>query len=307
MSIPSPEHSPDLPSRVYLGATGIVMCGDAAQLRDVAGCLWKLAGNPWGTAVPREAVGDRAEAHGQYDATRFYGSRSITLAGSCRAPDHATLHQAYWRLRRAIGVQRLAYRVTEPGFDATSTVRQSGELLWTENSHTHASFSAGLYAADPRLFSTDARTSGLVRLPFSSGGLAIPATVPWVIDTQFSGGRVALENPGTEAAGLRMRVDGPLTDAVLTLVPGDPAYAPQTQRLANPAGPLLRVGEWLDIDTELHQIRINGQSSRRSWTWGDWLTIPALAVGAAACQFGITGTGGTEVSGVTATWRTARI
>jgi hypothetical protein len=189
-------------------------------------------------------------------------------------------------------------RITEPGFDSYAVVRQQGEVLWTENSHTHASFSIGLYARDPRIWSMLERSFADLYFPTISGGLVWPATWPATWTGVVVSGSRQLFNPGNLPVGLQLRVDGP-AETVQVVFP----ETGEQLNLENPDGNLLEAGQWLDIDTANHQVLLNGDAGRRSWAYGDWLLLPPATETALA----ISGTGTTTDSKVSGTYRAPRI
>jgi hypothetical protein len=293
------EFDLDLPTRIYLGDSGIVLAqGDVA---DAFGCVWKATGkNVWGSKpAPREQVGDRTYDHGQWDATRYYGPRLIPINGVVKAPDHAALHAAEQRLRNAIGVLSFTMRATEPGFDSYAVVRQQGEIDWFEDGWQppHATFSALLYAPDPRIWSMLERNFNL-DFPSVTGGLEWPATWPATWDADVVSGSAELLNPGNEPIGLSLRVDGPVDELSIRF-----PDTGETLHLDNPDGNLLTVGQYLLVDTATRQVLLNGDAGRRSWAYGDWLLLPAVSL----TTLEISGTGTTADSHVSGSYRAARI
>lgn len=290
----------DLPTQAYIGNSGIVF-GD--RVEDDYGCRWSWSPtNTWGAKpAPREQVGDRGYDHGQWDATRYYGPRMLAIPGTVRAPDHASLHAAEQRLRNAISITEFMLRITEPGFDSYAMVRQQGELNWTEDgtpSSPHATFSIGLYARDPRIWSMLERSFLDLAFPTSSGGLVWPVTWPATWTGVVTSGSRLLLNPGTEPVGLDLRIDGPAHTVTIVF----PEIG-ETLSLANPDGDVLAAGQWLQIDTTNHLVLLNGEAGRRSWAYGDWLVLPPGVETAIA----IAGTGTTTASKVSGTYRAARI
>jgi hypothetical protein len=292
------EEFPDgLPTQLHLGDSGIVLGGGAV---DAYGCTWKLTGaDLWGSKpTPREQTTDRNYDHGQSDRTRFYGARNIPVTGSVRAPDHATLHRTKQRFYDAISIEPFVARGTEPGFDSYTVARQTGELLWTEVTPTFATFTAALYAADPRLYSMLERTFNLA-FPSISGGRAWPGVWPakWQVDV--IAGSATLSNTGNLSVPLQVRVQGPAEKITLSF-----PQTGQALRLDNPDGPvMLNAGEWLDINTRTHQALLMGDSPRRSWVSGVWLQLPSHSDTVLA----ISGTGTSSDSSVSGSYRAARI
>lgn len=308
-----PEFPDTLATAAILGDSGIVLNGDGSTEVDAAGCYWKHGGpSLWGSAVPKEKTGDRAGAHGQWDATQHYGSRTITINGTCRAPSHAALHDAERRLRAIVNVRPFRLRCTEPGFDGYAVVRQGGEIAWTENTHhagyAHASFSIALYAASPLILSSLERSFGPASFPTSSGGLEWAPEVEWGADgvswdAEVVSGREQLLNPGSEPVGMLLRANGPADTLAIALTSdGQPG---QTLNLVDPdGGPVLRAGEFLLINTATHRVLLNGDASRDGWAYGDWLKLPAHTGGEVA----IYGTGvDAATSSVAGVYRAARI
>lgn len=264
----APPGSSDLLTRGYLGVSGIVL-NDV----DDYDCkwVWTNATARGNKPAPREVTGDRPNAHGQWDATRFYGPRVKEITGTVHAPDHVSLHYAEQRLRDSVGIVAMPFRVTEPGFDTWVMVRQQGEILWTEYTRKLAAFSLSLYAPDP-LWRSSSLSSHTLRFPTGSGGLEWPATWPATWTATVVDGSVVLVNSGSEDAPLQIHAIGPFDD--LTISNPDAAEA---LTISNPSGPTLTAGQWLDIDTGLHQVMLLDTGDRRSWAHGDWIVLPAMS------------------------------
>lgn len=297
----TPEEFPlDTPTRLYLGDSGIVLAD--GSVTDEHGCVWKnTAKDLWGTKpAPREQVGDLSYDHGQWDATEFYGPRLIPINGSVRAPDHATLHAAKQRLFNALGVKAFRLRGTEPGYDSWTMARQQGDIDWFEDGWNppHATFAGTLYAKQPQLWSSLERAIGPILFPSISGGLVLPATPPLLSDAVVVNGSQDLLNPGNEAAGLVLKIVGPV-DAMTLSFPD----LGKTQHLVNPDGPLLTAGQWLTLDTQSRLVWLNDNARRRSWTYGDWLILPPSST----TTLSIDGSGTTTDSYVSGSYRAARI
>lgn len=253
----------------YLGDSGIVLSGPA----DSDGVTWRWNGDdPWSPSpAPRDVTGDNATDHGSWDATQFYGPRSLALEGHAHGT-HDALHRAKHRLFAACGLG-FTFRVIEPGFDRQARVRRNGEILWTElSAHENgavARFSVPLWAGDPRIYST-AIQSASTSFPTSTGGLSLPATVPFLLDAVSSSGDMNMVNAGNETAWPIYRIDPSGTDPVVDPVIVDTATG-RAMRFALTIGP----GEWLTIDTDTHEVLGNGDpdASRRNAFHGDWFGL----------------------------------
>lgn len=292
------EFASDLPTRTYLGDSGIVL--DNGNTADALGRRWRrVAGNAWGSKpAPREQVGDRPYDHGQWDATRYYGPRVIPMSGQCLVNSHADLHDAEQALRDTIGLSALRLRITEPGYDSWAMVRQMGEVQWSEINQTAAAYSFTVYARDPQLYSSLERPFGPVAFPSVSGGATWPLTWPATWATTVASGSVALSNPGRLPAPLWLRVDGPLEVGTIAL----PDLG-LSLNLENPEGDVLASGQWLEVDAALGHVWLNGDALRDGWVYGDWPVLPPNS----ETTLSIAGTGFTTSSVVTGTYRTARI
>jgi hypothetical protein len=250
----------------FLGESGIVL-----GATDEEGCRWHWDGeDPWSPSpAARGITGERENTSGSWDATEHYVARRPVFKGIVRAPNHDVLHRAKQRLFDAVAVSPWRLRIIEPGYDRTAWVRRDGEVLWSEGRKRRgALFSISLLAPDPLVYSTSTRTydSGF---PTATGGLVRPATWPATRSGVVASGSVTLVNDGSLPAPLRARVTGPCDDVTLA--------QPETGKvltIANPNGPTLRAGEWLDIDTARRQVLLLGTGGRRSWARGDWLMVP---------------------------------
>jgi hypothetical protein len=272
----------------HLGDSGIVL-GEV----DAEGVLWTWSGDdPWSPSpAPREQAGDRENGHGQWDATRFYGPRSLALTGMAKG-DHEALHRAKHRLMAAVSVQPFTLLVDEPAYGTRqATVRRGAEVLWTEDTPDKAVWSLALYQPDPFIYSTTTHTQS-TNLPASSGGLTWPATWPATWDAVVTSGRMGLHNAGTVDAYPVFRVFGPLPD--FTLVRQDTGAV---LTVSNPDGQTLGSGEYLDVDTKRRRVLLMGTGSRRSWMSGDWFALPP-----GTTDVGFTASVPNTTASVTATW-----
>jgi hypothetical protein len=282
----------------YVGDSGIVLCGDGNDVVDEAGVKWTASGEgPFSRSpAPREVSGERAQDHGSWDATAFYGPRSCNLTGKAYAPDHTSLHQAEQRLKAAAGLKCLIRHV-EPGFDRQALFRRSGEVLWTEITDTIAQFSVPLWARDPLIYSTTEQSAS-TPFPSSSGGLTFPLTLPFAITATSVSGTLSLFNEGLGDdvyAKPTFRIDGPVVNPVI--INDDTG---QTMHLDLTIGG----GEWVTIDTATGQVLGNGQAGapRRAQWWGDWFY---LRPGANNLRY--SGDSAGPGAQLTATWRHAWI
>lgn len=274
----------------YLGDSGIVLSGP----RDAEGVKWDWNGDdPWSPSpAPRDVSGENATDHGSWDATQFYGPRTIALEGHAHGT-HEALHRAKHRLFAACGLG-FTFRVVEPGFDRQAWVRRSGEILWSELSAHEggavARFSVPLWAGDPRVYSTTIRSAS-AGFPTSSGGLTWPATWPATWSAVIVSGELRARNDGDQVAWPVFRIDGPVTNpSIVNVSTGQVMHVDV----------VLEAGQWLTVDTGSHQVLADGDenASRRNLFWGDWF---GLVPGASTIRFGGDSAGsGAQLS---ASWR----
>ncbi len=290
----APETFPeDNPTKGYLGESGIVF-GET----DADGVRWEwTTSGTWGPSpAPREETGDRAFADGQWDATRFYGPRTLPVTVTARAHSHVALHAAQQHLRDAVGVSPFEFRVTEPGFDGYAVMRQQGEILWSEVNEETGTATIALYGPDPLIYSSLERAFDIT-FPFDEGGIAWPLQWPATWDGSSSGGTVSVLNPSIRPVPLQLTVYGPVDNfRIVNLTTNDALV------VNNPDGSTLTAGQFLTIDTARRQILLQGTAGRRSWASGDWpLVPPGVSV------FAITGDNTTTDSHVTGTFRGVRL
>jgi hypothetical protein len=72
--------------------------------------------------------------------------------------------------------------------------------------------SAAFTALDPYVYSGELHSSGTITVAQTSGGLTLPFTVPFSIDTVYTGGSATIHTDGLMDASLRLVFTGPLTE-----------------------------------------------------------------------------------------------
>jgi hypothetical protein len=255
--------------------------------------------NPWARQARGEAAGPRAWNHGSWSGAEFQSEVVVPFtiivnhkgAGGMAAwsTAHRTLTAAFrprdsdvelrWNLD---GAEYLMYgrpRMVEP----------ETRNIVLGYARTRAAF----VALDPFTYSGTEYTQGLT-LPTFGGGLLVPLVLPALVGGQQFGGAATLTNAGSADTPLIIRVDGPVTDPAISVQRADGLT--QTLRIAGEYA----AGQWLDIDTRLHTVLLNGlaEASRRGQATGDF---PFLAPGANALQF--TGADTTTGGTMTVRWR----
>lgn len=144
-------------------------------------------------------------------------------------------------------------------------VRQEGDLVTQIISDYEATYSIGLVAPDPTKYGTTQHVTA-TSLPSSTGGLAVPHTVPFSIDAVTISGIARAVNIGNEPVSPRIIVYGPVSNPRLTRVDTGETL-------------ILRLdiadGDWIDLDFERHTAHLNGTASRRGYVSGTWFELAA--------------------------------
>lgn len=265
---------------------------------DDAGVAWTVGADGlqgWDSAEVRTQITQREADHGAWQGPIYLGERPITLAGTITAPDQARLDGAIEQLLAAVSLTDTVLTVYET-IPKQCTVRRSGKPLTPRITDCIATYSVMVTAGDPRRYST-VQGSGSTGLPVTTGGLVLPATMPWTLSAVTVRGEIDITNDGTFSTRPQFVISGPVTQPqVATLYPdGTIALLAYSDTLG--------AGDNLVIDTDAHTVMLNGTASRRRYLSGQWPEIPAG--GSAAVQFRAASYSASAL--LTATWRSAWI
>jgi hypothetical protein len=210
----------------------------------------------WGSTAPTLEVAQRTRASGGWSGDSFGRPRTVAIGGWVKAPTPALLVEAKRRLIAAVSRDERMLRVSEAGVIRWVMAKRSDEVIFDRIRPNYARWSIQVTADDWRKFGTE--LIGSTELPATEGGLTIPFTIPFSIDSTVVAGTVTLINDGNEIGPVRIRVDGPVVGPVITHVGSGRA-------LVFSSSQELLAGEWLDIDMEAHTVLANGQASRSAW------------------------------------------
>jgi len=263
---------------------------------DAQGIAWTLQTlEGWDSPDVRAEFTDREGDNGSWASPVYLGSRPITLGGTIIAPSQSLLEQAMDQLRAAAGLDDTTLTVWE-SVPKQATVRRSGKALMQYVTDTVATYSVMVTAADPRRYDTNLQT-GSTGLPLTSGGLTLPATMPWTLSATTVAGQITAFNAGTFETRPVLILNGPVTGPkILAQLPdGTVQFLTYSQDLAS--------GEQLVIDTDAHTVIVNGQASRRRFLTipNGWPTIPAQST--VIFQFSASAYNASAL--LTARWRSA--
>ncbi|MFF1633977.1 hypothetical protein [Leifsonia sp. NPDC058248] len=228
--------------------------------KDAAGVEWYLSniagwGAPQGTLKPVQ----KPRQAGAWAGLSYAQGRSLVVSGAVVAPTPELAVAALDNLISAVSLDDTLLTVYEPGgMIRTVTVRRDGDVLPVWESSVAFTFSAQVFAADPRKLGPV--MSGSTGMPATSGGLIIPHTIPFAIASTVIAGQISMFNPGNEIGSVVLRIDGPCVGPVIT-------HSSSTTRtaLVFSSSLALGVGEWLTVDMDSHVTLGNDQANRASY------------------------------------------
>lgn len=264
---------------------------------DTAGVDWALQSlEGWDSPDVRSEYTEREADHGAWASPVYYGARPITLAGIVTAPDRTTLEDALERLRSAASLGDTTLVVYELTTPKQATVRRSGKPLVAYTTDRIATYSVMVTAADPRRYDVTLQT-GTAYLPSTSGGVTLPAALPWTLSSTTVSGEIDAVNSGTFESRPVLTIAGPVSaPQILCQMPdGSVKFLNYSQDLLS--------GDVLVIDTDAHTVTLNGNVSRRRFLTlpTGWPTIPAASMVSFLFRAGSYN----STAMLTATWRSA--
>lgn len=210
----------------------------------------------WGSPASSMQTTPRTRAAGSWPGPREMREKPIGITGTAIAPTLTALRDAQDRLNAAASIDATLFTVSEGGLTRSCIVYRQDEVLWSRINDRTATWSAQLLATDPRKFGAPA--SGSTALPSSSGGLSIPFTIPFSIDSAVVSGNVFLSNPGNAVGPVVLRIDGPVVGPQVT-------HVGTGRSLTFGSSLTIGAGEWLEVNMEAQTALANGQSSRNSY------------------------------------------
>lgn len=233
---------------------------------DADGNLWNLEDvEGWFSPGSSGQVTQRTARDGGWRSRAYRTPRGLTLKGQIFT-ERDNVGDVVDRLLDAIPLDvpdaLTVYGVT--GDDRLMYVRQEGDPDITLVTPNMAAFSIGLVAPDGMKYGALLRSAS-TNLPSSLGGLAVPLTVPFTINSVTVSGFATVENQGTAAAFPRVLIYGPVSDARITLIETGESMMVNLD---------LADGEYIDLDFANHTAYLNGNASRRGYVSGSWFSLP---------------------------------
>lgn len=183
-------------------------------------------------------------------------ARNIVINGLVEALDEDQLQAAIDRLDAAVTVSAQTLSVTRGTATRTITCYRQDEVTVSDVTDVLAEWSVQVTAPDPRKLGTPVvgETSPIV----VTGGLSIPFTVPFSIDSDVTGAHtdVTLTNAGIVSGPLTIRIDGPVTGPTVSHI-----NAASVQKVISLPDLVLLAGEYVLIgDADSQYVLINGSA-----------------------------------------------
>jgi hypothetical protein len=237
----------------YVTLDGLVLSGrESVPGADIV--MESLTG--WGSPGARTGMADKARAHGAWVGDSFLRPRNLAAAGHVLGESPQAAQDAVEALIEACGLSLREFAVTETDRTRHVYAQRTDEVIVTWLTDRVAKWSIQLVAPDPRKFGAD--LWGTAGLPIATGGLTVPFTVPFSVDSTVERGQVSLTNEGNIAGPVRLRIDGPVTGPIVT-------HVSSGRSLVFASTVSLGAGEWIDVDMEARTVLANGQASRNGW------------------------------------------
>jgi len=223
---------------------------------EASGVQWSTAEmEGMGASGSTLQVVQKPRQSGGWAGDAFSTPAHYVLSGLVAATSQDLLTNARDRLIAAASLSGTVLQVTEASKVWTSVVRREDEVIFTYITDVVASWSVQFVAVDPRKFGLP--LTGSTFLPSASGGLTVPFTVPFAINSTVVSGQVSLTNPGNAPGRVVIRLDGPLVGPQVT-------HSGSALPLTFASSLVLGAGEWLTVDMDRRTALANDQASRNS-------------------------------------------
>lgn len=199
----------------------------------------------------------RANDEGSFLGSDYLGSREVVMTYHLIA-DNQEDYEVIRDLFKAAMVPSTSVEIPLKIYGSTKRincrVRRRNVPVFCDKIQDYTTAIVQFVASDPRLYS-ESESSQTVGLPTSSGGLDIPADVPWVLGAASSGGIITAVNEGNFPT---------LPIAVITGPADNPRLENVTQGKTVQFNLSLGASDTLTIDFAAHSVLLNGTASRRS-------------------------------------------
>ena len=226
----------------------------------------------WDDAAPIEVeIEPQAQQDGGWDATGYHRPRVVGIEGEVLQSSHTAAHAVRDELVALTprSMHQLVVASTGLTGERSAMVRVSRGAAVQWLGPCRFRYSLELTAPDPLKYGPAVFDQSGLSSASGGTGLVYPLAYPldYGVAPGATPGAIALANAGTASYLPRLRIDGPVTNPVVTL-------AETGDRVAY-AG-VVAAGQWLDIDCARRRVLLNGQVSMRHRVSfvGAWLAVP---------------------------------
>jgi hypothetical protein len=252
-------------------AHAFTLAGTQLTGTDVYGCLWTVETiDGWfdGADIRTDST-PKAGQDGNWLGTPLRSGLHPVLRGKVFAPSTTALELAARRLSAILtSVTGTLSGISDAG-EYTTTVQLADRPLFQPLSDIAAVWQLSLESTDPRLYGTALFYS--TNLGTTGGGTGLPYPLAYPLDYGLAPGVVPgtlfLPNTGTISYPPRLRIDGPVTNPIVTLAEtGD--WVKYTGTIPD--------GSHLDLDAATRRVLLNGSVSHDYLVTysGSWLAVP---------------------------------
>lgn len=199
----------------------------------------------------------RSGDHGAFRGTDLLGEREIVMTFHLRDfnGSYETLRDTFKNAMVISTNTEIPLKLYGSTRRINCRVRRRNVPVICDRIQNYATATVQFIASDPRVYDEALSTSGTIGLPASTGGLVIPADVPWVLGASSSGGTFTATNSGNFPTRPIAVITGPATNPRIENV-----TAGKTVQFDLALG----ATDSLTIDFDSHSVLLNGTASRRS-------------------------------------------
>jgi hypothetical protein len=212
----------------------------------------------------------KAQQDGDWDATGFSDGRVVTITGAvaeASGQDAYAVAQQLAALRPQQVVEVVVVNDSIGTLSAMARVTVGVKPSWIGT--LAFEYTLTVTAPDPLKYGPPTFATATLSTSTPGAGKVYPVAYPldYGIAPGVTPGAVAVANAGTAAYWPRLRILGPVTNPVVTLV--------ESGAWVRFTGSLL-AGQWLDLDMANRRVLLQGQVSVRQnvSSSGDWLSVP---------------------------------
>jgi len=218
----------------------------------------------------RNGLQAKAQQDGDWDGTGFSDARTVGIAGLVQEATTQAAYAVLYQLAalRPQSLQELVVVNDAIGsLSAMTRVTVSMKPVW--DGDRSFEYTLTVTAPDPLKYGPPTFDTATLSTSTPGAGKVYPVDYPvdYGIAPGVTPGAVAVANAGTAAYWPRLRIAGPVTNPVVTLV--------ESGAWVRFTGSLL-AGQFLDLDMANRRVLLQGQVSVRQnvSSAGDWLSVP---------------------------------